>query len=229
MATEFFRFPHTPHIVWLGEGFPRDDKIMSSKEVAAMLKGDVLVEEKLDGANLGLSFTSDGRLLVQNRGQYLNYPYNGQFSKLGQWLDSHESLLRACIDSTLIVFGEWCAARHSIGYGKLPDWYLIFDVYDREACKFWSASRRNKLADELGLKVVPQISKGKFSLGAIQSLVLKTKSKYSNELVEGVVVRDDSKLWCESRAKLVRPDFTQSIEEHWRNRMIEWNHRVFES
>lgn len=229
MATDFFRFPHTPHLVWLGEGFPRDDKIMSSKEVAAMLKGDVLVEEKLDGANLGLSFTSDGRLLVQNRGQYLNYPFNGQFSKLRQWLDSHESLLSSYIDSTSIVFGEWCAARHSIGYEKLPDWYLMFDVYDRKACKFWSTSRRNKLADKLGLKVVPQISKGKFSLDSIKNLVLKTKSEYSNELVEGVVVRNDSELWCESRAKLVRPDFTQSIEEHWRNRMIEWNHRVFES
>lgn len=227
--SDFFRFPHTPHLCWLGQGSPRDDKVMSSNEVAIMLLGFVLLEEKLDGANLGLCLAPDGRLRVQNRGQYLNYPYSGQFSKLGHWLDSHEPLLRAHVDSSLIVFGEWCAARHSIGYEKLPDWYLMFDVYDRKACKFWSTSRRNKLADKLGLKVVPQISKGKFTLNSIKNFVLKTKSEYSNELMEGVVIRNDSELWCESRAKLVRPDFTQSIEEHWRNRMIEWNDRVFES
>ncbi|MGV3590570.1 MAG: DNA ligase, partial [Gammaproteobacteria bacterium] len=26
---EFFRFPHTPHIAWLGAGMPRDDKVLA--------------------------------------------------------------------------------------------------------------------------------------------------------------------------------------------------------
>ncbi|NLZ78249.1 MAG: DNA ligase, partial [Gammaproteobacteria bacterium] len=26
--SDFFRFPHTPHIDWLGEGMPRDDKVL---------------------------------------------------------------------------------------------------------------------------------------------------------------------------------------------------------
>jgi hypothetical protein len=38
-----------------------------------------------------------------------------------------------------------------------------------------------------------------------------------------VVVRQESALWCEARAKLVRPDFTQAIDAHWRRRAIEWN------
>ncbi len=33
-------------------------------------------------------------------------------------------------------------------------------------------------------------------------------------------LRDD---WCEARAKLVRPDFTQAIDTHWRKRALEWN------
>ncbi len=40
---------------------------------------------------------------------------------------------------------------------------------------------------------------------------------------EGVVVRRESSDWCEARAKLVRSDFTQAIETHWRKRAIEWN------
>jgi hypothetical protein len=38
-----------------------------------------------------------------------------------------------------------------------------------------------------------------------------------------VILRHDNLQWCEGRAKLVRPDFTQAIEEHWRSRPIEWN------
>ena len=33
----------------------------------------------------------------------------------------------------------------------------------------------------------------------------------------------DTGAMCEARAKLVRPDFTQAIETHWRKRAIEWN------
>ena len=47
----FFRFPHTPHLAWLGPGQPRDDKVLSPIETRAFLTGDVVVEEKVDGAS----------------------------------------------------------------------------------------------------------------------------------------------------------------------------------
>ncbi|UJP04955.1 MAG: RNA ligase family protein [Nitrosomonas sp.] len=62
--TKFFRFPHTPHIAWLGQSKPLDGKVLSPAEVKALLASDVVVEEKLDGANLGLSLTTDGKLRV---------------------------------------------------------------------------------------------------------------------------------------------------------------------
>jgi hypothetical protein len=79
--TDFFRFPHTPHIAWLASGVPRDDKVLSPGEVAELLAGDVVIEEKLDGANLGLSVSQDGVLRAQNRGQYLLQPFHGQFAR----------------------------------------------------------------------------------------------------------------------------------------------------
>jgi len=69
--TDFFRFPHTPHLAWLGPGAPRDDKVLTPAEVRELLNGEVVVEEKIDGANLGLSLAPDGSLRAQNRGQYL--------------------------------------------------------------------------------------------------------------------------------------------------------------
>ena len=221
--TDFFRFPHTPHLAWLGEGSPRDDKVMSPSEVAALLAGDVVVEEKLDGANVGLSLAPDGGLRAQNRGQYLAEPHAGQFARLPAWLSQHGDALRSALTPNLILFGEWCAARHSLDYVTLPDWFLLFDVYDRIADRFWSSSRRNALASGAGLVTVPQLLHGKATVQTLKQLVTDTASRYRTGALEGVVIRRESVDWCEARAKLVRPDFTQAIDTHWRKRALEWN------
>lgn len=221
--TEFFRFPHTPHLAWLGEGSPRDDKVLSLNEVTALLASDVVVEEKLDGANVGLSLAPDGSLRAQNRGQYLTEPHAGQFARLPAWLGQHGEGLRGMLKPNLILFGEWCAARHSLDYAALPDWFLLFDVYDRTAERFWSTPRRNELASSAGLVTVPQVLHGKATVPTLKKLVSDTASRYRAGALEGVVIRRESDDWCEARAKLVRPDFTQAIDTHWRKRVIEWN------
>ncbi|QOJ09358.1 RNA ligase family protein [Nitrosomonas sp. H1_AOB3] len=221
--TEFFRFPNTPHLLWLGEGQPRDDKILSDAEVAALLRDEVLIEEKLDGANLGISLDEQGELRAQNRGQYLPQPFSGQFSRLNSWLGQHGENLRQTLTPELILFGEWCAARHSLDYDKLPDWFLLFDVYDRKAGKFWSLEQRNRLAQELNISTVPLLKRAKVTRDQLIRLLDDTCSRYRSGKVEGIVIRCDSPLWCENRAKLVNREFVQTIEDHWRSRAIEWN------
>ncbi|PXX77730.1 RNA ligase family protein [Rivihabitans pingtungensis] len=220
--SDFFRFPHTPHLAWLGAGSPRDDKVLSAAQAQALLAGEVVVEEKLDGANLGFSLAADGELRAQNRGQYLADPHSGQFARLPAWLAQHGAALHAALTPSLMLFGEWCAARHSLDYPALPDWFLLFDVYDRAAGRFWSVPRRNALAMAAGLVTTPQRAHGQTSLAALRQL-LDQPSCYRPGPLEGVVVRQESALWCEARAKLVRPDFTQAIDAHWRRRAIEWN------
>lgn len=224
--TDFFRFPHTPHLAWLGEGSPRDDKVLSSSEVTALLASDVMVEEKLDGANVGLSLAPDGSLRAQNRGQYLAEPHVGQFARLPAWLAQHGEGLLAVLKPNLILFGEWCAARHSLDYAALPDWLLLFDVYDRSTGRFWSSARRNALASCVGLAVVRQVLQGKTTLTALKQLVTARPSHYRQGPMEGVVIRRESSEWCEARAKLVRPDFAQAIDTHWRKRALEWNRTI---
>jgi len=227
MNVNFFRFPHTPHLVWLGDGAPRDDKVLSPAEGVSLLAGEVVVEEKLDGANLGFSLSPEGELRVQNRGQYLHAPYAGQFARLPDWLALRGDKLRTELaqhtQSNLMLFGEWCAARHSLDYDNLPDWFLLFDVFDRTQGRFWSASRRNALAATLGLATVPQLLQGKCTLQQLKDLLSGQHSKFRQGTLEGVVIRRESADWCEARAKLVRPDFTQTIAEHWSRRRIEWN------
>lgn len=221
--SNFFRFPHTPHVAWLGEGIPRDDKLLAPQEVDRLLATEVVVEEKLDGANLGISLRQDGQPRVQNRGQYLVEPFSGQFSRLSSWLSQHHYELTGALGSHLILFGEWCAARHSLDYESLPDWFLFFDVYDREHSRFWSTVRRNVLAASLGLTVVPQLLRGRVTLEALKSLLASHPSHYRQGPLEGVVIRNESADWCEARAKLVRAEFTRTISEHWSRRTIQWN------
>ena len=222
--TNFFRFPSTPHLAWLSQTtVPREDKLLSPSDGRTLLAGEVLVEEKIDGANIGLSLAEDGELLVQNRGQYLTAPYAGQFARLPEWLTQHEDKIRGQLDAPLILFGEWSAARHSIRYDRLPDLFLLFDVYDRAAGRFWSSRRRNTLASAAGLAIVPTLLRGRTNLTELQQLLQTGSSHYRAGPMEGLVVRRESIDWCESRAKLVRSDFTQAIEEHWSRRRIEWN------
>lgn len=221
--SEFFRFPHTPHIAWLGEGSPRDDKVLSSAEAEALLDGAAVVEEKLDGANLGLSIGLDGSLRAQNRGAYLQPPFSGQFSRLAQWLSLHEDRLFDALNEHLILFGEWCAARHSMDYSRLPDWWLMFDVYDRREQCFWSTRRRDALAERLRMATVPCLLREQVTLDELKQLLIARDSGYRNGPMEGVVVRRENKDRLLARGKLVRVEFTQAMDVHWRNRVIEWN------
>ncbi|RQO82213.1 RNA ligase family protein [Acidovorax sp. FJL06] len=227
MDGDFFRFPHTPHLAWLGKNTPRDDKVLSHTEAQALLESDVIVEEKLDGANLGLSLALDNTLRAQNRGQYLAKPHAGQFARLPSWLTQHGEALRSVLTPNIIVFGEWCAARHTLDYAALPDWFLLFDVYDRRAGRFWSSARRNALAHSARLATPPQVACGRYTVSSLKKLVATRASHYRDGPLEGVIIRRESAQWCDSRAKLVRADFTQAIEIHWRKRAIEWNRLHF--
>ena len=223
---DFFRFPHTGHLTWLGEEMPRDDKLLAPDEVDAILAQEVMVEEKLDGANIGISRDESGELRVQNRGQYLQAPYRGQFSRLNGWLAQHRYALGDLLDADSILFGEWCAAVHSIEYPRLPDWFLLFDLYDRASGRFASQARRNAFAAKVGLALVPELQRGRFRLDELLSDLETRQSRFSDALVEGFVVRRDVGDWCDARGKIVRADFTQAIEIHWSQKELRWNRVV---
>ena len=227
MDSDFFRFPSTAHLAWLADGTPREDKVLSRDDIEVFLAQAVSVEEKIDGANVGFSLVPDGTLRAQNRGEYLARPHVGQFARLPNWLAVHGDAVQTALalhaGAGLMLFGEWCAARHSLDYNALPDWFLLFDVYERQTGRFWSSTRRNALAADCGLATVPTLFRGRQTLAGLMAMLDTTPSRYRSGMLEGVVVRQESELWCDARTKLVRPDFTQTITEHWSRRRLEWN------
>ena len=221
--TEFFRFPHTPHLAWFDNESPRDDKVLSAAEAEDFLAHTVVLEEKVDGANLGFSVGCDGEVRAQNRGQFLASPLTGQFARLNEWLAIHEETLFDALGEHLMLFGEWVAAVHSLEYPSLPDYFLVFDVYDKQVQRFWNSTRRNALASRLGMRHINQVGNGHYQLETLKKMLHKTPSTYRVGSIEGLYLRQESNTWLMARTKLVHPDFVQNIATHWRSRTLRWN------
>lgn len=224
MPEEFVKFPRTAHLAWLGKAPPRGDKMLSPTEATALLERPVIVEEKVDGACIGFSVGSTGAIRVQNRGAYLTPNSPAQFRPLWPWLARREAALREALGSGLILFGEWCYARHTVAYDALPDWFLAFDVYDRSDERFWSRARRGELAARLGLASVPLLAAGCYDRAGLERLL--GPSRVGSAPMEGIYLRWEEGPWLTVRAKLVRASWLPHDEEHWSRRPIVPNRRV---
>lgn len=219
---EFFRFPRTPHLAWLGEGKPRDDKVLSPDEAKSFFENEILVEEKIDGANVGVFVDEKGIVQAQNRGTLLTTANrHPQFKSLFGWLAVHRDAFLTRLPPDLMLFGEWCYAVHSIFYSRLPDWFLAFDVYDRKEKAFLCTSRRDDLIRLIGLELVPKIADGRFDLGSLKQLL--GPSRFGDGPAEGLYLRRDAGNWLGARAKLVRPEFAQAMGQHWSHRSLKTN------
>ena len=180
---DLFKFPRTKHLFDAGgSGVSRDDLLMDPGEEGTFYslqkskgKGSksraspagsgsrlVAMEEKVDGANLGISVDPETmQFRVQNRSHFVNSKTHRQFGTLDSWLSEHSEGLFEVLGSEpgcYVLFGEWLYATHSIAYTRLPDYFLAFDLYDREASKFLSWRERNRRLEGTGIHTVRLIA-----------------------------------------------------------------------
>jgi ATP-dependent RNA circularization protein (DNA/RNA ligase family) len=220
----FYKFPSTPYID-IENSTVRKDKVLTAEEIDKILCKEIYVEEKIDGANLGISFDDAGKLLLQNRGDYLFQPLEGQWRLLYQWISQRENQIFDCISNEYILFGEWCNVKHSVYYNELPDYFLAFDIFDKKEKKFLSVKRRNLLIKKMNIEQVPCLGCGKYDLLELKKFF--GKSKFGEEKCEGIYLRQDEGEFLKYRAKMVRKDFRQKIDEHWSKKIVQYNKIVF--
>jgi ATP-dependent RNA circularization protein (DNA/RNA ligase family) len=221
VADDFTKFPRTPHLLWLNAGPLRNDKLMDAVEAERLLRQPLAVEEKIDGANLGLSLGPDGRVRAQSRGNYITTGTGGQWQPLWRWLARRDQGLRTGL-AGLIAFGEWCFARHTVHYDALPDWFVLFDIYERGAGRFWSRERRDLWAREHDIHVAPLLGSGRYTRKGLERF-LSMSSSFGSERVEGVYLRWDEGDWLVARAKIVRAGWVMADDEHWSARPLQTN------
>ncbi|RYE22434.1 MAG: hypothetical protein EOP45_08230, partial [Sphingobacteriaceae bacterium] len=216
------------HLINLGSA-TGDDLVMSQKEIDHLMseynQSQIVCEEKIDGANLGISLSGfDLKLLSQNRGHFVNIASHSQFKKLDDWSNLHrDDLLKILFTDKqyprrYILFGEWLASSHSIAYTKLPDYFIAFDIYDRHHEQFLTRSSvQQRLkgtsiyqVPKLEIKITSEMLKDKT---AIQQLV-QQQSLYTDGPIEGIYFRFLDGRCTKDRAKIVRSDFLASTK-HW--------------
>lgn len=216
----FHKFPSTPYIEFQ-KGTIRKEKVLTEKEIEMILSQRIYVEEKIDGANLGISFDCEGNLLLQNRGSYLYPPLEGQWKVLDGWMKKYENRMFDVLADEYILFGEWCYATHSIYYDSLPDWFVGFDILEKKSNRFLNVPKRNLMMNQIGISTVPLLGKGAFTLEQLKQFF--GKSRFGNEECEGIYLRQDGVDYLNYRAKIVRDDFRQNIDIHWSKKRMTYN------
>ena len=213
------KFPRTPHLLDLGAA--TTDDIHADFSSFADVGGNVVITEKIDGANMGFSLSSDrSRILVQNRSHYINPSTHEQFKKLGLWVERHEEELRSILDrdpyfsERFILYGEWMYATHSIPYTHLPDLFLAYDFFDRKTQTFLSTEGLHNLLQSTTISSVPVLHEGKMPADADILAMIQRKSAFYDGRVEGVYVKVEAKSSVRLRGKVVRSDFVAG-NDHW--------------
>eukprot|EP00775_Hariotina_reticulata_P007222 gene7222-7435_t len=191
------KFPRTPHLAALGSGVTRDDLVMDGSEAAQFLAHPSLViEEKVDGTNLAISFHGpDYQLHLQHRGRIITPGSESQYAKLQSWIDKRKAQLIAALGTRYVLYGEWLAAQHSVSYTHLPDLFLAFDVLDTTNNRFLCKSDRDIILNEANVWPVRCIAEGPLTAGlaGLTMLLLNATSAYCDGEVpvEGLYVRQE--------------------------------------
>lgn len=147
-----YKYPRTNHIE--GSRFQPGDDELENVPFSRIRERTLVIEEKMDGANAALSFSSDGALLLQSRGHFLTGgPRERHFDLFKSWAASHAGALWPVLGARYVVYGEWLYAKHTIFYDQLPHFFLEFDVLDSESGHFLSTELRRALL--AGLPLAP--------------------------------------------------------------------------
>ena len=235
---EILKYPRTRHLEGSKEQVGDEDLVCAGFEEIA---GKYLVlEEKVDGANSGISFSSNGQMLLQSRGHYLTGGYGErQFDLFKLWAGCFEAELRALLRDRYVLYGEWLYAKHTVFYDGLPHYFMEFDIFDRREGKFFSTKKRKDfLKNAPFIRSVRVLAQGYFqSVAEIASFIDKSpfisKNREENFLIqckkggakpelalaqtdlsgimEGIYIKVEDGDYVTDRLKYVRGSFLNTI------------------
>ena len=227
---DFVKYPRTPHL--FGARGADDDKRLSDAASEAFLADDSLVvEEKVDGTNVGLHFTAAGEMRLQCRGHLITEGMHPQYDLFKQWAAVARPRLEAALEDRRILFGEWLYAKHSVAYAALPHYFLEFDVYDKADARFLTLDERLPIIEAAGVHTVPVLHRGAVSRSDLMRMIGPSRfaaaftdpaTGRTDGLMEGLYLRTEGTTGVTGRGKVVRPAFVEAIRRstHWQSRAM---------
>ncbi|MDX1373068.1 MAG: RNA ligase family protein, partial [Nitrososphaeraceae archaeon] len=92
---------------------------LKKEEIKHLLSGPVIIEEKMDGANVGIIRHESG-FNLQKRGSLVGQSEHPQFQMFRAWANSRKYNNIMDLPVGFILYGELLYAVHSIWYNRLP-------------------------------------------------------------------------------------------------------------
>ncbi len=227
---EFVKYPRTPHL--FGSKGTDDDKHLSEGESIAFITDEsLIVEEKIDGTNVGIHFTTDGKMVLQCRGHLITQGMHPQYDLFKQWTAGRRGIIEERLKDRNILFGEWVYARHSVHYRQLSHYFFEFDIYDKDEETFLSLEQRLTLLDGTGIETVPVLHQGAIAKEELEELIGPSLfdsvfenplTKRTDNLMEGLYLRTEAAGSVTGRAKFVRPEFVEKVKQstHWQHQAM---------
>ena len=227
---DFIKYPRTPHL--FGSKGTDDDKHLGREESAAFIADpSLIVEEKLDGTNVGIHFTASGRMVLQCRGHAITEGMHPQYDLFKQWISVKRPVLEAMLGNQFILYGEWLYAKHSVHYRRLPHYFFEFDIFAKDAEQFLDLDTRLKMLEGTGLRTVPVLHRGRATADQLRALIGPSAfdSEFDNpvthrtdNLMEGLYCRTEADGRVTGRAKMVRSEFVEKVKqsEHWQHQKM---------
>ncbi len=227
---DFVKYPRTPHL--FGSRGTSDDKHLGATASEALLRDEsLIVEEKLDGTNVGLHFTTSGHLALQCRGHLITEGMHPQYDLFKQWANVKRGVLETALADRYLLFGEWLYARHSVAYTQLPHYFFEFDIYDKHQARFLDLEARLAILAGTGIHTVPVVHRGALSPKQLAGLLGPScfDSRFENprtgqvdRLMEGLYLRTEANGRVQARAKVVRPEFVEKMKQstHWQHQVM---------
>ena len=203
-------YPRVPHLV-LDRG-SNDDVLLDTKEIAALLRRPLLVEEKLDGANV-VVWADGGVIECALRSGLDGMDRGRQLGPLRAWIAERYDALATAMSGVRAVYAEWLMLTHTVAYDRLDSYLVVLDVLSADGA-FAAPAARDEWAASAGLVTPPALHRG--SIEGIADLErLLGESRVGHLPMEGIAVRtlDGS---APRVAKLVRPGFRPIGKDEWR-------------
>ena len=136
-----FKYPRTRHIE--GSKLQYGDEDLKIIKFEYIKDKFLVIEEKVDGANCGISFDINENMFLQSRGHFLNGGYGErQFDLFKAWANCHKERLFSLLGTRYVMYGEWLYAKHTVYYDNLTHYFMEFDIFDKKKQKFLSTKQR---------------------------------------------------------------------------------------
>lgn len=156
--------------------------------IADLLKGPVLVEEKIDGSQISFGLDGDGNVQLRSKGAQINViAPEGMFAEAVKTVQA----LKPKLTPGLTYRGEYLRSpkHNALAYDRIPAQHIILFDVNPGLEQYLTSDEKREIAAALGLECVAELFRGIVEDVNQFRALLDTQSVLGGQKIEGVVIK----------------------------------------